>query len=120
MLLTAIYSIWFVFEKVWKTDSNQLNQPQAVYNNLSVELSNENNEDEVIDRQMTKTVKAISFFFAVCWLPFFIAISESEETTSYSLKKYTFLLTLIKSAFNPIVCVFMNAEFRQFQNLKCW
>jgi hypothetical protein len=118
LLLTAIYSFWFVFEKVWKTDSNQPNQPQAVYNNLSVELSNEDNEDEVIDRRMTKTVKAISFLFVVCWLPFFMAISE--ETTTYSVRKYTFILTLVKSALNPIVCVFINPEFRQFQNLKCW
>jgi hypothetical protein len=122
VLIIAIYAVLFSYENVWKVKENDtVQQPQAVYNNLTVELSNDNDEDESNDRQMARTVKTITLLFVILWLPFFVAVSQSEETANYSLKKYAFLLAVLKSTLNPFLCLCINDEFRTFlMKLKFW
>lgn len=120
ILLTVIYANLFIFEVFWKNQTNhEVQQSLAVYNNLTVVLTNENDENEPNDRQMTRTVKAISLLFVVCWSLFFVVISQNEA--DYSFVKYTFLLALIKSTLNPFLCLWMNSEFRNLlMKLKFW
>lgn len=110
-----------MFQNYLKNESNSSTpQPQAVYFNLTVEVFDEN-EKESNDVQMTRMVKAMTFLFVVLWLPFFITVSLSDETADYGLKKYTFLLAILKSALSPILCIYIHSEFRIFvTKFKFW
>lgn len=115
IVLIGITTTLFVFQNYWqkKTDFVNNRQVQVVYNNLTVELSDNNDEDEVNNRKIIKTVQAMSILFVFCWFPFFTVISQPfEENVNYTMKKYTFLLAVLKSILNPILVFYINDNFR--------
>lgn len=95
---------------------------QVVYNNLTIDLHNENEEADNEDTNSAETLLiAMVICFVVCWLPFFTAISQSEETVEYSLKKLTFFLAIVKSSVNPLNLFCVNIEFKVLlKRIKKW
>ena len=122
ILLIATYTFSFFIQSYLQIRLN-LSQPSPiVYNNLVIELSSENEEnDEAKDFETIKTVVVTTFLCVICWLPFFTAISQSEDSVDYSLKKYTFLLAAMKSSLNPLALIFINCQYRVLlDKIKFW
>lgn len=100
---------------------NEVFQARAVYNHLSVQLSHdefENSEAASNMLQMKKTAKVLTLLFVIFWLPFFIdshVIQINDDAVVF-----TFMLTCLKSAVSPFICVCINSEFRSFaMKMKC-
>lgn len=123
ILLIAIFTASFFHQNYIQNQSNPTNQPSPiVYNNLSIELSEtDDDSDDINDPEMVQTVLAIAVLFVICWLPFFTTVSQSEEVFDYTIKKYAFLLAIIKSSLNPLLLFLVNSEFKLlFNKIKFW
>lgn len=116
-----ILNIIILFVKSFRQPSIEIraSQPQAVYQNLSVELSNENDGDaDIIKSPMSRTLIAVAFLTVVCWLPYLLAESISE---SRKFDYFTLSLATCRSAVSPVLCVCINYDFRVLiKKIKCW
>jgi phage-related protein len=121
ILTVAFYIVLFFIKKYHKTlkADNRSLQPRAVYNNLCVELSNEDGESEFASNisQLKKTVKVITFVFLICWLPFFIYsfVFKGNDVMIVPI----FLLACSKSVVSPYICVCVNPDFRNYATTCC-
>ena len=123
ILIIATYTISFFIQNYLQNRLNLNQTSPVIYNNLSIELSSdcEGENDEAKDFETIKTVVVTTFLCVICWLPFFTAIFQSEDSVDYSLKKYTFLLAAMKSSLNPLALISMNCQYRLLLGkIKFW
>lgn len=124
MITVVVLSIALIAIKVIQKPSRhvQASNPEAVYNNLTVEIMSEGQEElETINiNRMTRTVVAIACFAILCFLPHQINYFSAVKINDVSLR-FSFIASALRSILNPILCICVNPEFRVLiKKAKCW
>lgn len=92
----------------------QVSQPDAVYNDLGVELTFEE-RNEQIDASWTKTAYAVTILFVLCTLPHFASVYLLHTSDPVLV-----ILASSKSILSPIAVIRTHSEVRAFwQKLMC-
>lgn len=94
-------------------------EPEAVYNNLSVEVS-ESDYDHDEDKYNVRLIFVVTIVFLLFWFPFYALRTYYEiDNNNYSLgiaiyQIYAYVLGYFKSVANPIAIILFYPESRYF------
>jgi hypothetical protein len=117
-LLTVQIVIIFIILQVQRMrDAILMRRPEAVYNNLSVELNNECLAATDVDRDARRLSLALSFIFLVFWSPFYLIRGHYELTQSHGLDMivmqiFAYVVGYFKSAVSPLIILIFYPESR--------
>ena len=108
--------------------NENISEPRAVYNNLSVEILTDENGSHMEDLsgiKMTAIIKVMALFFLFAHFSY-LFVYHVTKGESYGDKKiyYDVLMHIVnlRSFFNPIICICLYNKFRNFWkvNLSLW
>lgn len=95
-----------------------MRRPEAVYNNLNVELAVEADSIDS-DRNERKLIYALSISFIVFWLPFFtirglyeLGHDSSRSIEGILIQLFAYIFGYFKSAVTPIIILIFYPESR--------
>lgn len=125
--LIAVFSI-----EAYKTakDAVNLRRPEAVYNNLSIEVSNNALDTDDLDRPLRRLLYVHSILFLVFWAPFYgVRMMYYVDQKSHTLdlivfQLFSYIIGYFKSAIAPIGTLIVYPESRylihKIKEADCW
>lgn len=116
----------FIIEAIKKaSDAINLRRPEAVYNNLSIEINNNAVNTEDIDGPFRKLIYVHSIMFIIFWIPFYsIRAQYMFDNKSHSLdlivlQLFSYIIGYFRSAIAPFAVLIVYPESRYlFRRIK--
>lgn len=108
-----------IFESIRKaSDAINLRRPEAVYNNLVIEINNNSVDTEDLDGRLRKLIYVQSILFILFWIPFYaIRAQYMFDKKSHSLdlivlQLFCYVIGYFRSAIAPIAVLIVYPESR--------
>lgn len=118
-LLIIINFVTFIMDQVKRIQNAiELRRPESVYNNLSVELNIDvENESNAMDTQSRRLVFVLSTVYTIFWLPFYSLRGHYELVGNQSfdlifLQLFAYIFGYFNSCVTPFVILIAFPESR--------
>ncbi|KAL7031133.1 hypothetical protein ACKWTF_006900 [Chironomus riparius] len=118
IVLMQMFGI-FIIESIKKaSDAINLRRPEAVYNNLTIEINNNSVDTEDIDGRLRKLIYVQSILFLLFWIPFYAIRAQymfDKKTHSLDLivlQLFFYVIGYFRSAVAPIAVLIVYPESR--------
>ncbi|XP_070508595.1 5-hydroxytryptamine receptor 2B-like [Chironomus tepperi] len=115
VLMVIVITIEFIKKA---SDAINLRRPEAVYNNLSIEINNNSVDTEDIDGRLRKLIYVQSIMFILFWIPFYgiraqyMYDKQSHGLDLIVLQLFFYIIGYFRSAVSPIAILIVYPESR--------
>jgi hypothetical protein len=118
IVLAQMFAI-IVIESIKKaSDAINLRRPEAVYNNLTIEINNNAVTTEDIDGPLRKLIYVQSIMFIIFWIPFYLIRAhymfdnKSHSLDLIVLQLFSYIIGYFRSAIAPFAVLIVYPESR--------